>query len=747
MSFPGYSTILSGMSTGNQLLPRGSTVLVSPGRENSRLGLGLLLGTLACPAVLPAAEEPYRVIPAAATSELTPANGWPALDHYREWSRSLGGPTSNRFSTLTQLTPANVAQLQVAWTYRSGDGQGNLQANPIVVDGVMYAPTAGHAIVALDAATGRELWRYQPERRGNGLTDLPARRGMILWPGTGAVGPRLIFTAGNWVYALDPRTGTPVEGFGPGGRTALPTGAGATGAVWKDTLVVPGFGRDIFGYDVVTGALRWRFHTIPRPGEFGADTWRGPGSGANAWGGMAMDESRGIAFVATGSPKPNFDGTGHLGDNLFANCVIALDVTTGRRLWHFQEIRHDIWDLDIPAPPNLVTVTRDGRKYDAVAQVTKIGNTLLLDRTTGKPLFPFRLRRAPASTLPGEETAPYQPDPELPEPFARQDFRREDITDRTPAARQHVETLLSRANLGWFTPFEIAKPTVFQGVHGGAEWTGAAFDPRTSRLYVTSNHLAWTITVFRDDDPPPLVPATPGEQAYQMFCAACHGPDRRGIGVSPPLRGLRHRLDAPAVLDLIRTGRGLMPALGAAISEPQQQAIVDFLLARDRPADSAPKGRPRYAFGGFRKLLDHEDYPGGKPPWGTLNCLNLDTGKLEWRVPLGEYPELTAAGLPKTGTENFGGAIVTAGGLVFCSGTRDRKIRAFSADDGRELWAADLPLHGTAPPTTYEVNGRQFVVIAATGGGKLGGPAGDAWVAFALPEAAGAGSARSPAKR
>ena len=347
-------------------------------------------------AVCFAADGDYQTIPAARTDELTPANGWPALDHYRDWSRSLGGPTSNRFSTLDQITPENVTRLEVAWTYRSKDGAGNLQSNPIVVDGVMFAPTAGHAIVALDAATGIERWRYRPEKQSNRLEDLPARRGLIYWRGTDAVGPRLIFSTGNWVYSLDPKTGRPIESFGREGRAELPTGAGVTGAVWKDTLVVPGFARDVFGYDVVTGALRWRFHTMPQPGEFGADTWRGRESGANCWGGMALDESRGIAFVATGSPKPNFDGTGHLGDNLFANCVIAIDVATGRRIWHFQEIRHDIWDLDIPAPPNLVTITRDGKKYDAVAQVTKMGNTLLLDRATGKPLFPFRLRRAPA---------------------------------------------------------------------------------------------------------------------------------------------------------------------------------------------------------------------------------------------------------------------------------------------------------------------------------------------------------------
>ncbi len=695
------------------------------------------LGAAAATCVAASAPE-YKTIPAARPEELTPSNGWPAAGEFRTWSRSLGGPTSNRFSGLEQITPKNVAQLEVAWTYNSKDGKANLQANPIVVDGVMYAPTGGHHIVAIDAATGVERWRYKPEKKGNRLDELPARRGLIYWPGQPAaagkvaVGARLIFTAGNWVYSLDPATGLPVESFGEKGRAALPTGGGVTGAIWKDVLIVPGFGRDVFGYDVVTGALRWRFHTMPQPGEFGADTWQGQETGANCWGGMALDESRGIAYVSTGSPKPNFIGIGHLGENLFSNCVLALDAATGKRLWHFQEIPHDIWDLDLPAAPNLVTVVRDGRKIDAVAQVTKIGNTLLLDRVTGKPLFPYRMRRAPTSRLEGEQTWPWQPDLELPEPFGKQEFRREDITQRTPEARAHVEAMLARVNMGWFTAFEAAKPTVFYGLHGGAEWTGAAVDPRSARLYVSANHLPWAITVFRDDDPAPLVPATAGEQVYQQLCAACHSPTRTGIGMVPPLRGLRHRMDEAALVELIAKGRGAMPPM-PMVTKEQSKALADFLLVRDRPAPP-PTGRPKYAFGGYKKVLDHEEYPGIKPPWGTLNCIDLNTGRIVWRVPLGEYPELTKAGLQKTGTENFGGAIVTASGLVFCSGTRDRKIRAFAAETGAELWSADLPLHGTAPPTTCEADGRQFIVIAASGGGKLGGPTGDAWVAFALPK-------------
>ncbi len=685
---------------------------------------------------MPRATMPeFLEIPAAPADSLTTTNGATPRADYRDWPRSLGDATSTRYSGLSAINRGNVKDLQVAWTYHSKDGGGNIQCNPIVVDGVMFAPTAGNFVVAVNAANGEELWRFKPEVPPHpSLPEFPARRGLLYWRGTDGISDRLVFTAGNWIYALDPKAGKPVVGFGENGRTAIPTGGTAAGAVFKRVLVVPGFNRDVFGYDIADGRLLWTFHTIPHSGEFGNETWSHIDDGANCWGGMALDEARGIAFIATGSPKPNFNGTGHLGENLFANCVIALNAETGERLWHFQEIRHDIWDLDIPTQPNLVTVIHEGRRVDAVAQGTKIGNTLLLDRVTGKPLFPFRLRRAPASQLAGETTWPYQPDVQMPEPFARKEFTREDITTRTPEAHAFVEQQLTRANIGWFAPFEESKPTAFYGLHGGAEWTGAAVDPKTTRLYVTANEMPWLITVFRDDDAPPAMPPTPGEQLYQMNCAACHGPDRVGIGVAPPLRGVRHRMKDDDFLALLKTGRNLMPPAPPMTAEQQKQ-LLDFLFVRDRPQPPAdPSAPPRYSFAGYRKLLDQDDFPGCKPPWGSLNCVDLNTGKLVWKVPLGEYDALTKLGIPKTGTENFGGAIVTAGGLVFASGTRDNKIRAFDSDTGEELWSAILPLHGTTAPTTYETGGRQFLVIPATGGGKLGGLTSDAYVAFALPE-------------
>jgi quinoprotein glucose dehydrogenase len=680
----------------------------------------------------------YQIIPAAKPDELTPANGFPKRETYLTWHRSHGDNGGTRYSALDQINRQNVTNLQVAWTYHSQDGSNYIQCNPIIADGVMFAPTPGKFIVAVNAANGAELWRFKPEGK-------PAFRGLIYWPGRNGAGERVMFCAGKFLYALNPKTGQPIADFGDGGKTALPGraqgdfGAATAGpTIFERIIVVPGFEKDAWGFDVVSGKQLWTFHTVPQPGEFGYDSWdRTEPYAANCWSGMAMDEVRGIAYITTGGPKNNFIGVGHLGDNLFANCLIALDARTGKRLWHFQEIRHDIWDLDVPAPPNLGTITRDGKRVDVVTAVTKIGNTLLLDRVTGKPIFPFRLRRAPASDLRGEVTSPYQPDLELPERFSKQEFTAADLTDRTEEAADFALTRFKSATTGWFRPGSEGRANLFFNIDGGAEWTGACIDPATSRLYVTANHLGWLITIFRDDDPPddPRAPKTRGQIVFETTCAQCHGTNRLGIGTAPALRGLRHRLTDEAVTNQVRTGKYAMPAIPEAqLGEADLKALVDYLMLRDRPlpATNAPTERPVYSFTGYPRFFDQEGYPANKPPWGTLNCLDLNTGRLLWKVPLGEHPELTAQGVPKTGTENYGGAIVTAGGLVFCAGTRDRKIRAFDKDTGAELWSADLPWVGNAPPATYQIDGRQFIVIAATGS-KLERQLGDAYVAFALP--------------
>ena len=679
----------------------------------------------------------YQVIPAAKPEELTPANGLPRRELYRTWHRSHGDNGGTRFSALEQINRGNVKNLEVAWTYHSKDGKQNLQCNPIIVDGVLFAPTAGKHIVAVNAETGVELWRFKPEGR-------PAFRGLIYWPGRNGAAPRILFPSGKHLYALAPKTGQPVANFGTGGRTILPGGAqgdfGAATAgptIFENIVVVPGFEKDVWGFDVVTGQHLWTFHTVPKPGEFGHETWdRTEPYGANCWAGMAMDEARGIAYITTGGPKPNFIGVGHLGDNLFANCVVAMDARSGKYLWHFQEIRHDLWDLDISAPPNLATITRGGKRIDVVAATTKIGNTLLLDRVTGKPIFPFRLRRAPTSTLPGERTAPYQPDVELPEPFLRMEFTEADLGGRNEEMAEWARGQFASATKGFFVPGSEGRANLFFGIDGGAEWTGACIDADTGRLYVTANHVGWIISTFRDDEPADNLnaPKTRGRAVYEQSCMVCHGPTRLGISTCPPLRGLRHRLTDDLVKKQIREGKNAMPGQ-PDMPEADLNALVDYLMLRDgfvKPRTTAPE-RPSYTVSGYPKFYDLDGFPVNKPPWGTLNCIDLNTGRKLWTAPLGTDPRLRDSDLKNTGSENYGGAIVTAGGLVFCAGTRDNKIRAFDKDTGAELWAAALPFTGNAPPATYEVNGRQYLVISATGGNKLGTPYGDAYVAFALP--------------
>jgi quinoprotein glucose dehydrogenase len=717
-------TTSAGGLSGNSATPQGTTESATV--ENARER-----------ALLPE----FKVIPAASPKELTPAITLPA-DRFGTWTRSQGDQGSRRYSSLRQINRSNIQSLRQAWVYHSGDGNRNIESTPIIVNGVMFAPTAGRAMVAVDAATGREIWRFQMEQPAHpAMEDEPARRGLVYWAGEGKHQPRIVFGNGKWIYALDPATGHTLEEFGIHGRTPIPTGATVGGAIYKNVFVTAGITGDIYGYDVRTGTQLWRFHTVPKGNEFGADSWSGPQQGAAiCWGGLSMDEERGIVFPAVGAAQPDFIGAGRTGNNLYGDTVLALDAQTGRRLWYFQSIRHDIWDLDNAAPPNLVTIVRDGRKIDAITSISKTGILLLLDRTSGKPIFPFRMRRAPTSPFPGDRSAPYQPDPELPEQYSRVDFRLGDVTDISPEAHDFVMKKVEHATYGWFLPFAEGKPNIYSSTRGGGEWSGAAVDMPTGRLYVTSNQLPSIITVFARNEGKrdPKFPPSSGELVYEKSCSMCHGPTRSGNGVVPPLVGLRGRMTDAEVLTLLKTGRNLMPP-APPMDERQREDLLDFLFRRNQPPSIAtgPKedgAADKYTFGGFKYLTDPDGYPGVKPPWGMLTSYDLNTGKILWQVPLGEYPELTKKGIPITGTPNLGGASVSAGGLVFAAGTPDRMIRAFDADTGAELWKAELPWAGYAAPAIYEAGGREFVVIAAAGGGKIGGPAGDAYVAFALPK-------------
>ena len=679
----------------------------------------------------------------------------------RGWLAHGGDSGHTQYSLLDQINTGNVDRLRVAWTYRSGDaredGRSQVQCNPIVVGSVLYGTSAGLKAFALDAATGRERWRFDPFA-GPGERPIGVNRGLTYWED--GEDKRILLGAGPRLYALDARTGQPIPGFGAAGSVDLREGLGrdvtglhlissTPGALWRDLVIVgmrvgegpgPAAPGHIRAYEVRSGRLRWTFHTIPRPGEMGHDTWPEDAwtrvGGANAWSGISVDAERGIVFVPTGSATYDFWGGNRLGANLFANSVLALDAATGKRRWHYQVVHHDLWDRDLPAAPILLTLRRDGKTIPALAQITKSAHVFVLDRRTGRPLFPVREHPAPSSDLEGEKTWPTQPLPTRPPPFARQALTEDDVTDRTPAARQAVLDRLRAVRTGaQFVPPSRQGTVIFPGFDGGGEWGGAAVDPATGILYVNSSEMAWILTMV--PVPPNEAFGSTGERVYVQHCASCHGLDRGGAPqqAAPGLADVARRFDAPDLLALLDKGKGTMPAF-AFLPGAEKEALVSFLRSETaasskKDEDGVEAGIP-YTSTGYNRFLDPDGYPAVKPPWGTLNAIDLVRGETVWQVPLGDYPELTRPGQPPTGTENYGGPIVTAGGIVFIAATRDEMFRAFDKRSGRMLWQAPLPAGGYATPSTYEVGGRQYVVVAA-GGGKMGTRSGDAYVAFALP--------------
>jgi quinoprotein glucose dehydrogenase len=712
---------------------------------------------------------------ALATAILACAPGAYAAEHpaaaHREWSVYNGGPDSIHYSSLDQINKDNVAQLTVAWTFDSGDAfpGSQIECNPIIVDGVLYATTPKLNVIALAAASGRLIWRFDPFRGGRTIGTLHNRAVTYWSDGKKAV----IFSAARqFLYALDARTGQLIEDFGDHGRIDMRAGfardvAGLSvsmsspGIIYKDLIIIgsslsetlPAAPGDIRAYDVRSGKLRWAFHTIPHPGEFGYHTWpqnawRTSGA-ANNWAGMSVDVARGLVFVPTGSAAFDFYGADRIGDDLFANSLIALDAATGKRVWHFQTVRHDLWDRDLPAPPSLVSVERNGRRIDAVAQITKSGYVFLFNRVTGAPLFPLEYRSVPASDIPGEVAARSQPFPLRPAPFARQRLTEELLTERTPEAHQAVlakfKTLRSA---GQFVPGSTGGTIVFPGFDGGAEWGGAAFDPDTGYLYVNASEMANVLRVF---ERPPLADSGSAASLYQAECAGCHGADRRGSpgGEVPSLIGVADRYTEGEIVSVLMQGVDRMPSF-ARLGFGRVVAIKDFLAhgkdVATTPMDAAKDLQElKYTFDGYPQLLDPDGYPGIKPPWGTLNAINLNTGEYVWTVPLGEYPQLAATSAGPTGSANYGGSVVTAGGLLFIAATNyDRKFRAFDKLTGRLLWQTLLPASGNATPSVYEAGGREMIVIAA-GGGRSKEPSRGVYVAFALPASPASNQRHEPA--
>jgi quinoprotein glucose dehydrogenase len=618
---------------------------------------------------------------AAATAGLALVDSTSPDGDWRSYGRDPGG---GRFSGLVEIDRSNVARLRRAWTYHTGDKEPRADARPtafettpLAVDGTLYLSTPSGRVVALDGDTGREVWTFDPPLRpGRSAPARGPQRGVSYWEAAGGADRRILYgTPDGRLLALDARSGRLRADFGEGGSVDLRSGVAdrwpnasfgvsSPPAIFRDLVIsgshvqeFPGTGPagDVRAFDVRTGKLAWRFRTVPGPGEFGHETWEGEGwkdrSGANVWSIISVDVERGLVFLPLGSATYDFYGGDRKGDNLFANALVALDAATGARRWHFQTVHHDVWDYDLPAQPVLVSVRRDGREVAAVAQVTKSGFVFVLDRETGRPLFPVEERPVPASELPGEATSKTQPIPLSPPPLVRQSITRDELSTVTPESQKQCAALFDSATPGpLFTPPSTQLMLTFPGTLGGANWSGAAFDPSRRRLYVNVNEVG---ALGRMDRTPP---------------------------------------DAP--LPYRRAGPG----------------------------------------GEYTRFWDENQWPCQRPPWGTLNAIDLDEGHIAWKVPLGVVDALVARGLPPTGAPSLGGAIATAGGVVFIAGTNDARFRAFDADDGRELWSDRLEANGHATPMTYRgKSGRQFVVIAAGGGGYFSRATSDAVAAYALP--------------
>ncbi|MGM0506384.1 MAG: PQQ-binding-like beta-propeller repeat protein, partial [Bacteroidota bacterium] len=645
--------------------------------------------------------------------EGSPDNRLPDQAH-RDWSRYLGDIHSTQYSSLTQIDRENVGQLELAWSWSSGDaieGRTELQTNPLIIDGVLYGLTPQLKAVALNASTGEEIWTFdpfdgeEPEPRGR-------QRGLLQWESESGEDQRLFYVAGGRLHALDPGTGEPISDFGEKGSINYAVGldrdgldlsvtASTPGVIYKNLLIqgstvynrAPGHIR---AFDVRSGELVWTFRTIPQPGEEGYETWPEEAwthmGNANSWSGMSLDAERGIVYIPTASPGHDFWGGERHGDNLYSSSLLALDAATGERIWHYQFVRHDIWDRDLPAPPNLVTVNRNGREIPAVAQVTKSGHVFMFDRRDGTPLFPMEEMAVPESDLPGEWTPESQPVPLMPEPFSRQQFTEAMINNLDPET--HPDLLEQfrqiRSDHPWDPPSREGT-LIFPGFDGGAEWGGAAVDPEAGILYVNANEMPWILTMVptETEDEGPL---DPGRQIYATNCATCHGLNLEPAGNSnfPPLNNLSERMSGAEVHEILQEGRGVMPPF-SHLSEGERGQLVNWLLEREsgesnEEIDDAPT-RPSVPFThtGYNRFVDENGYPAIMPPWGTLTAIDLNSGEHLWRVPLGEFDELTDRGIPVTGTENYGGPVVTAGGLLFIAASQDERFRAFDRQNGEIL--------------------------------------------------------------
>lgn len=674
---------------------------------------------------------------------------------YTTWSSYLGDSGRSHYSTLSQITPENVKDLKVAWSYEAPDF-GQMQMNPIVVDSIFYGVSAALRAFALHAATGEKIWQFGDSLQESGASS----RGVSYWEK--GDDKRIMYVAGTNLYALNALTGQPIVSFGDHGsidlRSGMPesartkfVGSNTPGTVFKDQIIMPlrlsesagAAPGDLMSFNVITGKLEWKFHTIAHPGEAGYDTWEDKEAyksaivgAANNWAGMAVDEGTGILYVPTGSAAPDFYGGVRKGSNLYANCLLALNALTGKYIWHFQFTHHDIWDRDPPAPPNLLMLERNGKKIPAVAQVTKQGYVYVFHRMTGEPLFDIEEVPVPSSLLEGEKAWPTQPFPVKPKPFARQST---ELTEKdvSPYAENpdSLRQILKEIDKRIYAPPNLDPVLLLPGYDGAAEWGGAGADPEKGIIYVNANEMAWFLQMKKNDAPSSDMPV--GERTYRNYCVTCHQTDRKGMVASgyPSLLDLGQRRTQEEVAQIITQGKGMMTGF-PQIPENEKQSLIRFLFEQEDKQEVSDEvanletSSVSFKHAGYHKFLDRNGLPAISPPWGTMHSIDLNTGEYIWSIPFGNTPELGEKGVG-TGTENYGGPIVTENGLLFIAATRDGYFRAFDKHTGELLWEHKLPAAAFATPAMYEVNGKQYIAIAC-GGGKLGTAKGNFILGFAL---------------